>query len=118
MEKRNEILELSFEFALLTIDFSELLEEKRKYIIARQLLKSGTSIGANVREAQSCESKLDFIHKLKIAHKEAAEAEYWLLLCEKAKSYESPSAEMKQLLLSIQKLLSRIISSTRANLKK
>lgn len=118
MKKRNEILELSFEFALLTIDFSELLEGKRKYVIARQLLKSGTSIGANVREAQSCESKADFVHKLKIAHKEAEETEYWLLLCEKAKSYESPSEEMKQLLLSIQKLLTRIISSTMANMKR
>jgi len=82
MEKRNEILELSFEFALQLIDYCELLEEKRKYVIARQLLKSGTSIGANVRETQNAESKLDFIHKLKISAKEADETGYWLLLCE------------------------------------
>jgi len=118
MEKKNEILELSFEFALMIIEFSELLEEKRKYVIARQLLKAGTSIGANVREAQSCESKLDFIHKLKISHKEAEETEYWLLLCEKAKSYPSPPPEMVNLLSSIQKLLGRIISTTRSNLRK
>ena len=73
MEKRNEILELSFEFALQVIEYCELLEEKRKYVIARQLLKSGTSIGANVREAQNAESNQDFIHKLKIAAKEADE---------------------------------------------
>ncbi len=113
MERKNEILELSFEFAIEIIEYSELLEEKRKYIIARQLLKSGTSIGANTREAQSAESKADFIHKLKIAHKEAEETEYWLLLCEKALSYPSPPNEMKINLLSIQKLLSKIISTAK-----
>ena len=81
MEKRNEILELSFDFALQVIAYCDLLEEKRKYVIARQLLKSGTSIGANTREAQNAESRQDFVHKLKIAAKEAEETEYWLLLC-------------------------------------
>lgn len=53
-------------------------------LLGGQLLKSGTSIGANVREAQSCESRADFIHKLKIAHKEAEETEYWFMLCQEA----------------------------------
>lgn len=113
MKNRNEILELSFEFALEIIKYSELLEANKKFIIARQILKSGTSIGANVRESQSAESKADFIHKLKIAHKEAEETEYWLLLCEKAPSYPSPFKQMKETLLSIQKLFSRIISSSK-----
>jgi four helix bundle protein len=113
MKKRNEVLELSFEFALNIISYSELLEEKRKYVIARQLLKAGTSIGANIREAQSCESKADFIHKLKISHKEAEETDYWLLLSEKAEKYPNPNVEMKAMLLSIQKLLTKIISTTR-----
>ncbi len=55
-------------------------------MIAKHLLKSGTSIGANVREAQSAESKADFIHKFKIADKEIKETEYWLLLCKKQKN--------------------------------
>jgi four helix bundle protein len=113
MERKNEVLDLSFEFALEIIEYSELLESNRKYVIARQLLKSGTSIGASIWEAQSCENKADFIHKLKIAHKEAEETEYWLLLCEKALSYPSPPNEMKTNLLSIQKLLSKIISTTK-----
>ncbi len=113
MEHRNEILELSFEFALEIIEYSELLEGNRKYVIARQLLKSGTSIGANIREAQSSKSRAAFIHKLKIAHKEAEETEYWLLLCEKAPSYPSPPDQIKANLLSIQKLLSKIISITK-----
>jgi four helix bundle protein len=80
-DKENVIVKLSFEFALQIIDFVEKLESNRKFVIANQLLKSGTSIGANVREAQNAESKADFIHKLKIAAKEADESEYWLLLC-------------------------------------
>jgi four helix bundle protein len=118
MKSRNEALLISFEFALLIIEYSELLGTNRKYVIARQLLKSGTSIGANIREAQRGESKADFIHKLKISHKEAEETEYWLLLCERAKSYPTPPAEMKALLLSIQKLLSVIISKSKMNTKR
>jgi four helix bundle protein len=53
MEKRNAILEKSLEFEIEVIKYSELLEEKRKYVIARQLLKAGTSTGANIKEAQS-----------------------------------------------------------------
>jgi len=92
MEKRNVILEKSFEFALKIIDFSELLEENRKYVIAHQLLKAGTSIGANINESQSAESKADFVHKLKIADKEANETEYWLKLCKMSEKYpDAPS---------------------------
>ncbi|MEA1979517.1 MAG: four helix bundle protein [candidate division Zixibacteria bacterium] len=110
MEKRNEILELSFEFALQIISYCEMLEEKRKYVIARQLLKSGTSIGANVREAQNTESNQDFIHKLKIVAKEADEAEYWLLLCEKSSSYPTAN-NLNTSIISIKKLLNSIITT-------
>jgi len=110
MIKRNEVLELSFEFALEIITYSELLEENRKYVIARQILKSGTSIGANIREAQNSESHADFVHKLKIAAKEAEETEYWLLLCEKSKNYPAPKKLIKDL-TSIKKLLNCIIST-------
>jgi four helix bundle protein len=79
MGKKNVILEKSFEFALAIIEFSEELDNNNKFVIAKQVLRSGTSIGANIHEAQSCESRADFIHKLKIAAKEANEAEYWLL---------------------------------------
>jgi len=114
MEKRNEILELSLEFALKVIEFCELLEEKRKYVIARQLLKSGTSIGANTREAQNAHSRKDFIAKCVIAMKEADETEYWLLLCDKSKTYPNPESLLDRI-LSIKKLLSKIISSSIKN---
>lgn len=115
-ETGNVIVDLSLEFALSIIAFSELLEEKRKFVIAKQILRSGTSIGANIREAQNAESKADFIHKLKIAAKEAEEVEYWLLLCQFSKNY--PDTEhLRAELISIKKLLSKIISSSKASLK-
>ena len=114
MENRNEVLELSIHFALNIMDFTEILESKRKFVIANQLLKSGTSVGANIFEAQSAESKADFIHKLKIADKEAKESEYWLLLCEKSPSYPF-NEDLKSNLLSIQKLLSKIIATSKIN---
>ena len=114
MENKNEVLELSIEFSLDIIVFCEQLESNRKFVIANQLLKSGTFIGANIFEAQSSESKADFIHKLKIADKEAKETEYWLLLCEKTESYPF-NENLKSKLLSIQKLLSKIISSSKKN---
>lgn len=112
MEKRNELLELSIEFALDIIEFTEILESKRKFVIANQLLKSGTSVGANIFESQSAESRADFIHKLKIADQEAKEFEYWLLLCDKSPNYPF-NEELKTKLISIQKLLSKIISTSK-----
>ncbi len=69
------VVEKSFQFSLKVITYCDQLEELRKYVLARQLLKSGTSIGANIREAQIAESKAYFIHILKIAAKEANETE-------------------------------------------
>src|SRR6476620_7970129 len=84
---KNLIVDLTFEFSLEIIRYTSLLEKERKFVLARQLLRSGTSIGANVREAQNAESKADFIHKMKIAAKEADETLYWLILCERSERY-------------------------------
>ena len=113
IQNRNEIVEVSFRLALLIIQFTEELESSRKYVIAKQLLKSGTSIGANIRESQSAESKADFIHKLKIAHKEALETEYWIDLIKATESYPNPSKKIENELLSILKLLNKIISTSK-----
>lgn len=112
--KENEIVKVSFEFALKIIAYCEVLEENKKYVIARQLLKSGTSIGANIREAQNAESKADFIHKMKIAAKEADETEYWLQLCKKSKNYPY-IPELEESILSITKLLGKIIGTLKRN---
>ncbi len=113
-DNENAIVTKSFQFALLCIDYCEQLEELKKYVIARQLLKSSTSIGASVREAQNAESRADFIHKMKIAAKEADETEYWLELCQCAKNYP----ECKELILinnELIKMLTRIISTAKTN---
>ncbi len=108
MGTENVIVEKSFRFALKIIEYSELLEENKKYVIARQILKAGTSIGANIREAQSAESKADFVHKLKIADKEANELEFWLQLCKMSENYPDPLL-LETELLEIKKILSKII---------
>ncbi len=114
MKSDNLIKDLTFSFALDIIEFTEDLETKRKFVIANQLLKSGTSIGANVHESQSAESRNDFIHKLKISAKEADETEYWLRLCKYAKDYPFDE-ELLEKLNSIQKVLNKIIYSTKKN---
>lgn len=111
-DKENLIVDLSFQFALKIVAFSENLERDKKYVIARQLIKSGTSIGANVRESQNAESKADFIHKLKIAAKEADETEYWLLLCQESETYPN-TEDLRSELTSIIKVLSKIIATSK-----
>ena len=110
--KKNTILKLTFEFAVEIVLFSEKLDEKHHYIIAKQILRSGTSIGANVKESQNAESKKDFIHKLKIALKEADELEYWLFICNEIPSYENADFLIKKL-TTIRKILNSIISSSK-----
>ena len=73
--------EKSYEFALRTVNlYKFIVAEKKEYVLSRQILRSGTSIGANVEEAGQRQSKADFIHKLSIAQKEAFETSYWLRL--------------------------------------
>lgn len=112
--KDNLILTLTLDFAVDVILYTEELEAQRKYVVANQLLKSGTSIGANIREAQNAESKADFIHKFKIAAKEVEETEYWLLLCQRVSSYPNP-AHLQEKLKSIKRIISKIIISTKNN---
>jgi four helix bundle protein len=85
--RANVIVDPTFKFAISIVKYCEELESKKKFVIAKQLLKSGTSIFANIREAQNAESKNDFIHKLKIAAKECDETIYWLAICKQIDSY-------------------------------
>nr|WP_294795839.1 four helix bundle protein [uncultured Mucilaginibacter sp.] len=110
-DKPNLIVDLTFDFSLKVIRFSEELESKRKFNMANQLFRCGTSIGANVREAQGAESKIDFRHKCKIAYKEAEETEYWLSLCKYSDSYPY-EVSLHNDIQSIIKVLGKIISST------
>ncbi|MES2618206.1 MAG: four helix bundle protein [Bacteroidota bacterium] len=110
--KENKIVDMSRTFALEIIEYCQLLESKKKFLMANQLFKSGTSIGANVREAQNGESKADFIHKMKIAAKEADETDYWLGLCNESKDYPN-TQDLLLKIESISKVLSKIISTSK-----
>lgn len=115
-KKDNLILNLSFQFSLAVIEYAEVLEQKKRFVIANQLLRSATSIGANIKEAQNAESKADFIHKFKIAAKEADETEYWIMLCEAADNYPKPNG-LGEKLAPIIKIINKIISSSKQQLK-
>lgn len=111
--KDNVILNKTISFSLAIIEYSEILEERKKYVVSRQLLRSGTSIGANVHEAQNAESKPDFIHKFKVAAKEVEETKYWLVLCKNSKNY--PNCEhLIGMLEEIDKIVTKIISTSKS----
>ena len=84
VKKENLILEKSFTFSLSIIELFKHLKSNNEFIISKQLLKSGTSIGANINESTAAQSKADFIHKMAIASKEARETKYWLRLLNKS----------------------------------
>jgi four helix bundle protein len=111
----NPILKLSFNFSLEIISYCEMLDENKKFIISKQLLRSATSICANSMEAQNAESKADFIHKMKIAAKEADETQYWLLLCNSAKNYPDCKNLLSKL-EEIQKVLNKIIKTAKTKI--
>lgn len=111
-EKPNLIVDLTFSFSLKIIAFTEVLESKKKFNMANQLFRSGTSIGANVSEAQGAESKNDFKHKCKVSYKEAEETAYWLNLCKHAENYPFEQ-DMLDDVQSIMRILGKIISSTK-----
>lgn len=110
--KENVIINLTFDFSLKIIDFCDELDGLRKFALSNQLFKSGTSIGANTREAQNAESKADFIHKFKIAAKEVEETEYWLLLCKHSNKLPNSSHLLADL-VPIKKIISKIIGTSK-----
>ena len=110
--KENVIIKLTFQFALDIIKYSEALQEEKKFVIANQLLKSGTSIGANIREAQNAESKADFIHKFKIAAKEIEETIYWLELYKFSNNYPNVDDLIEQV-NNISRIVNKIIITSK-----
>ena len=108
----NLILLKTFDFAKKVVQYTEKLEGQKRYVIANQLLKSGTSIGANIKEAQSAESKADFINKVKIAMKEADETEFWLFLCNELENYPK-SDELLNDVFEILKITNKIIATSK-----
>ena len=110
--KDNVIVNLTLQFALQIITYCENLQDNKKFVIANQLLKSGTSVAANIREAQNAESKADFIHKFKISAKEIEETFYWLELCNFSENYPNVEQLINQL-EHISRIVNKIIITSK-----
>jgi len=112
----NIVLERSFDFAVRVVELNKyLVLEKREFVLSKQVLRSGTAIGALVREAQHAESTADFVHKLSIALKEANETDYWLLLLNKTDYLtDSQFSSLKTDIEELLKLLISIIKSSKS----
>ncbi len=117
--KENLIKQKSFDFAIRIVKLYQYLQNgKKEYVLSKQLLRSGTSVGAMVREAEYSESKLDFIHKLAIAQKEINESLYWIELL-KCTNYlnEKEFISINDDAVEIIKMITSIIKSTKITLK-
>jgi len=116
--KKNIIKEKSFNFAVKIVNIYKFLtEEKREFVLSKQLLRSGTSIGANINEAQQGQSKKDFLMKMNISLKECSETKYWLELLS-ATNYISKTDEIFSVCIELEKLLTKIVKTTSESLKK
>jgi|TARA_B110000902_G_scaffold114935_1_gene135080 four helix bundle protein len=118
-ESKNIVANKSYAFALRTIKlYKYLISDKKEFVLSKQILRSGTSIGANVKEAEHAQSKKDFTHKMNIALKEANETEYWLMLLKDSEyisqdSFNSIHPDSVELI----KLLSSIVKSSKKSLE-
>lgn len=115
--KKSPLREKTYLFAIdIVLTYKMLSQEKKEYIMSKQLLRSGTNPGAMIREAQSAESKADFIHKLKIAQKEISETIYWLeLLSETQYLPKNDYVSLNSLAEEILKMLVSSINTSRSN---
>ena len=117
--KNNIVLDKSFEFAIRVVNlYKHLCDSKKEYTLSKQLLRSGTSIGANINEAQAAQSKKDFIAKMSIASKEARESKYWIELLIKTDYLDKDSKHTQSLLdesYELIRLLTSIIKSSQTD---
>ncbi len=110
------IKEKSFRFAVKIVELYKILTKRKEFVMSRQLLRSGTSVGANVREAQNAQSTADFIHKLSIAQKEADETLYWMeLLLETEYITEEEYLKIYNDCEELLKIIRSIIMTTKKN---
>ena len=113
--RSNPVREKSFKFALMIVGLCRELQADREYVISKQLMRSGTSIGANIEEAVSAESRKDFLHKMNLSLKEARESHYWLRLLDASEietkrnlhEHLAVADELVRLLVSITRKISR-----------
>jgi len=117
-DKDNIVLNKSFDFALEIIELYKILKSKNEFVISKQLLRSGTSIGANVEEATAAQTKKDFATKMSIASKEARETRYWLRLLNKSKLVEYDYKSYLNKIDELIRIITAIVKTAQSNLIK
>nr|WP_316614130.1 four helix bundle protein [uncultured Ruminococcus sp.] len=111
---KGELATYSIEFSLRIVSFYKWLTEvKHEYVMARQILRSGKSIGANIHEAEYAISKAGFINKIQIAAKEANEIEYWLIILERSGFFDKSFEDLKPLLKSLIRMLTATLKTSK-----
>jgi len=115
-DKDNIVLNKSFDSALEIIELYKILKSKNEFVISKQLLRSGTSIGANVEEATAAQSKKDFATKMSIASKEARETRYWLRLLKKSKLVEYDYKNYLNKIDELIRIITAIVKTAQSNL--
>ena len=114
--KKTKILDRSFQFSLKVIDLYRQLIGDKEYIISKQLLRSATSIGANVHEASAAFSKRDFVYKMSIASKEVRETQYWLKLLDQSKLVQYDLTYFKEEIINIINITTAIVKTAQKSL--
>ena len=109
----NIVQKKSFDFALTIIQLYKCLQDKREFVLSRQLLRSGTSIGANVEEANAGQSRKDFLSKMSVASKEARETKYWLRLLQKSNLVDVDVSKEVTQVEELIRILTSIVKTTR-----
>ncbi len=117
--KENVLKDKSYKFSIRIVKFYQFFsKQKNEYVISKQVLRSGTSVGAMIEEANQAESKADFIHKLSIANKEANETHYWLRLIKDTELIKEDVLPLLKDCEELMKLLTTIIKTTKKNINK
>ncbi len=116
MKEDNKILNLTFDFSIQIIGLYKLLVQRNEYVISKQLLRSATSIGANVEEANAAQTKKDFIMKMSIASKEARESKYWLRLLDKSQMVKADYSVYLTSVEHIINILTKIVKTSQESL--
>ena len=116
MKEENKILSLTFDFSLEIINLYKLLIRHNEYVMSKQLLRSATSIGANIEEANAAQTKKEFIQRMSIASKEARETKYWLRLLDKSQIIQYDYTEYLMKIEHIINILTKIVKTSQESI--
>ncbi len=116
-KSKSVVLKKAFNFAVSIVKLNETLNEAKQFVLAKQLIRSGTSIGANINEALAGYSKRDFMFKMSLALKESNETEYWLLLLKESKTIDMNFDSFIDEITELQRMLTAILNTTKRRMQ-